>query len=156
MLARTEGAWAHEGYTAFELYLCVRPLVTARQSPAPRWFTMLLPWKQIGTLVAAFADFFFLGLSTCTFPSPALADDGCKLQGFVVSGASRLFYQHLPESVLADESTCWLLGHVVSGASSLFCQHLPESVLADEGICWLLRLWYLGRRVSFVNTCPSL
>jgi hypothetical protein len=47
-------------------------------------------------------------------------------------------------SELADVGTCWLLGHVVSGASSLFCQHMPESVMADEGICWLLSLSVFG------------
>jgi hypothetical protein len=35
---------------------------------------------------------------------------------------------------MADEGTCWLLGHVVSGASSLFRQHMPGSVLADESV----------------------
>jgi hypothetical protein len=111
-----QGTCAHEGYTAFELYLCARPLVTARQGSAPRCSSCCFLGSKLVRWLLPLPTFFLFGLSTCTFMSLALADEGCKLQVFVVSGAPRLSCQHLPESVLADEGRCWLLGHVVSGA----------------------------------------
>jgi hypothetical protein len=148
---KDQGVRVYEGYTAFELYLCTRPLVAARQSPVPR----CPPFCFLGSDLVRWSPPLptsFLGLSACTFLSPAMADEGSLVDclGTLASRTANgwrqtsvtlmLFSQALVLCpALADEDWCLVFFRIL-GFKSIH----PCPALADDG-CLLVLVVFQGQ-----------